>query len=135
MTNLVDDGLAAKASGNDFFKNGDFKKAITEYHKAIDCFEDHVDQTSRPGGADDMEVVDSKPNSTTVEPDAAADTSTKKAGGDDDEAALKQVQKDIAICYSNRAFCHIKMENFGSAICDAEAAIAADENYPKGYYR
>jgi len=40
-----------------------------------------------------------------------------------------------AILYSNRAFAHIKMENFGSAIIDAQKAIELDPKYVKGYYR
>lgn len=40
-----------------------------------------------------------------------------------------------AIYYSNRAFCHIKMENFGLAISDATTAIGIDKSYIKSYYR
>ena len=43
--------------------------------------------------------------------------------------------KGIAVYYSNRAMCHLKSENYGSAIEDGEAAIAADPAFPKGYYR
>lgn len=40
-----------------------------------------------------------------------------------------------AIYWSNRAFCHLKMENFGLAIEDATAGIEADKKYVKSYYR
>jgi len=40
-----------------------------------------------------------------------------------------------AIYYSNRAFCYIKMENFGSAMVDAEIAMKEDPQYIKAYYR
>mmetsp|Transcript_17559 Transcript_17559/g.34296 ORF Transcript_17559/g.34296 Transcript_17559/m.34296 type:complete len:493 (-) Transcript_17559:238-1716(-) len=40
-----------------------------------------------------------------------------------------------AIYFSNRAFCHIKMENFGLAIEDATNGIKADKTYIKSYYR
>eukprot|EP01113_Clastostelium_recurvatum_P027663 TRINITY_DN3340_c0_g1_i2.p1 TRINITY_DN3340_c0_g1~~TRINITY_DN3340_c0_g1_i2.p1 ORF type:complete len:476 (-),score=61.94 TRINITY_DN3340_c0_g1_i2:41-1468(-) len=40
-----------------------------------------------------------------------------------------------AILFSNRSFAHIKMENFGSAIEDANKAVSLDSNYIKGYYR
>lgn len=36
---------------------------------------------------------------------------------------------------SNRAFAYIRTEEYGSAIADASAAIAADPKLPKGYYR
>eukprot|EP00565_Helicotheca_tamesis_P001480 CAMPEP_0185735170 /NCGR_PEP_ID=MMETSP1171-20130828/24497_1 /TAXON_ID=374046 /ORGANISM="Helicotheca tamensis, Strain CCMP826" /LENGTH=581 /DNA_ID=CAMNT_0028405371 /DNA_START=56 /DNA_END=1801 /DNA_ORIENTATION=+ len=40
-----------------------------------------------------------------------------------------------AIVLSNRALAYIKVENYGLAIQDATAAIKADPNYAKGYYR
>jgi serine/threonine-protein phosphatase 5 len=40
-----------------------------------------------------------------------------------------------AIYYSNRAFCNIKLENFGLAIEDANKAIEIDKEYIKAYYR
>jgi serine/threonine-protein phosphatase 5 len=40
-----------------------------------------------------------------------------------------------AIYLSNRAFAHIKMENYGLAIEDANEAIKLDPNYAKSYYR
>ena len=41
----------------------------------------------------------------------------------------------MAIYYSNRSICHIKMENYGLAIQDAELAIQMDSLYSKAYYR
>lgn len=40
-----------------------------------------------------------------------------------------------AIYYSNRAFCNIKLENYGLAISDANKAIEIDKDYIKAYYR
>jgi serine/threonine-protein phosphatase 5 len=40
-----------------------------------------------------------------------------------------------AIYLSNRALCNIKIENYGLAIEDSEAAIKADPSYIKAYYR
>lgn len=40
-----------------------------------------------------------------------------------------------AVYWSNRAFCHIKMENYGLALEDAGTAIEANPKYVKGYYR
>lgn len=34
-----------------------------------------------------------------------------------------------------RAFCHLKLENYGSALEDAEACIKLDPKFSKGYYR
>lgn len=40
-----------------------------------------------------------------------------------------------AILLSNRAQAYIKLENYGLAIVDADAAIKHDPSYPKAYYR
>ncbi|PKA53808.1 Serine/threonine-protein phosphatase 5 [Apostasia shenzhenica] len=40
-----------------------------------------------------------------------------------------------AVYWANRAFAHIKLEEYGSAVQDATKAIEIDPNYSKGYYR
>lgn len=40
-----------------------------------------------------------------------------------------------AVYFANRAFCHLKLENYGSAQQDASKAIELDPDYAKGYYR
>jgi len=52
-------------------------------------------------------------------------------GLDGDKAANPTIQ----IYYANRAFCHIKMESYGSALADASAAIKAKPDFSKGWYR
>lgn len=47
----------------------------------------------------------------------------------------KENQKKIAIYYSNRAAVHLKMENYGLAISDADEAINYCPEYAKSYYR
>lgn len=51
--------------------------------------------------------------------------------------ALESAPSDSvrAILLSNRAFAHVKLENYGSALADAESAQKADPNYVKSYYR
>jgi serine/threonine-protein phosphatase 5 len=49
--------------------------------------------------------------------------------------AISVSSKPNAILLSNRSQALIKIENYGLAIADATAAIAADPSYPKGYYR
>jgi serine/threonine-protein phosphatase 5 len=44
-------------------------------------------------------------------------------------------EKASAAYFCNRALAQIKLENFGSALIDAESAIAADPEFPKSYYR
>ncbi|CAE7185139.1 PAPP5, partial [Symbiodinium pilosum] len=52
-----------------------------------------------------------------------------------DGVAAKATNPNVHVYYANRAFCHIKMENFGSALVDASAAIRVKEDWPKGWYR
>lgn len=46
-----------------------------------------------------------------------------------------ELRPGCAVYYANRAFAHIKLEEYGSAVADASSAIQADQNYAKGYYR
>lgn len=39
------------------------------------------------------------------------------------------------VYFSNRAFSHIKLENYGAAITDATKSIELNPDYVKGYYR
>lgn len=48
---------------------------------------------------------------------------------------LKVETPNMAIYLSNRAMIHLKMENFGLAISDANQAIKIDSTYVKAYYR
>mmetsp|Transcript_10774 Transcript_10774/g.37753 ORF Transcript_10774/g.37753 Transcript_10774/m.37753 type:complete len:500 (+) Transcript_10774:141-1640(+) len=60
--------------------------------------------------------------------------------GDDDDGldsldGLQEKNPSIQIYYANRAFCHIKMESYGSALTDSTKAIEAKPEFPKGWYR
>ena len=48
---------------------------------------------------------------------------------------MKVETKNNSIFLSNRAFIHLKMENFGYALADANKAIEIDPDYIKAYYR
>eukprot|EP00924_Labyrinthula_sp_SR-Ha-C_P012383 snap_masked-scaffold_10-processed-gene-5.24-mRNA-1 protein AED:0.05 eAED:0.05 QI:0/0/0/0.25/1/1/4/0/555 len=55
-------------------------------------------------------------------------------------AALRSYSEAIdlyptAVLYSNRAFCHLKQENFGLAVTDSLEALKLDPKYIKAYYR
>lgn len=63
------------------------------------------------------------------EPESEADSLDSLDG------VAQKKNPNIQIYFGNRAFCHIKMENFGSALMDASKAIEAKEDFPKGWYR
>lgn len=41
----------------------------------------------------------------------------------------------LLVSLSNRAFAHIKMENYGLALLDADSIIKIDPSFTKAYYR
>lgn len=43
--------------------------------------------------------------------------------------------KHCSVYYSNRAACHLKMENYGLAIIDCDEAINLNKDNQKAYYR
>lgn len=68
----------------------------------------------------------------------AIDLAESSAGGDDNLNSLDELPEknpNVHVYYANRAFCHIKMENYGSAVADGSKAIEAKEDFPKGWYR
>jgi len=52
-----------------------------------------------------------------------------------EECETSGIYSGVHVYYSNRACCHIKLENFGSAIIDAEKAIELKPGFSKGHYR
>ncbi|KDD75869.1 calcineurin-like phosphoesterase [Helicosporidium sp. ATCC 50920] len=50
-------------------------------------------------------------------------------------SAAIELYPENAVYWSNRAFAHIRMENFGSALADASRALECDGSYAKAYYR
>lgn len=53
----------------------------------------------------------------------------------DKYTAAIELDASNAVFFANRAFCHLKIENYGAAIEDADMAIDLDAEYSKGYYR
>ena len=50
-----------------------------------------------------------------------------------EQAAETDPSNIMILC--NRAFAHIKLENFENAVADAEQSILLDPTFPKAYYR
>jgi serine/threonine-protein phosphatase 5 len=105
-----DEGLFAeaekqKAEGNKYFSERSYAKALAAYTEAIDLSEGE-DEDSCSDSLDSLDGVVCRPKN-----------------------------PSIHTYYANRAFCHIKMENFGSALIDSNKAIEAKEDFPKGHYR
>ncbi|KAI8084252.1 Metallo-dependent phosphatase-like protein [Gilbertella persicaria] len=46
-----------------------------------------------------------------------------------------EINPHVASYYTNRAFCHLKLENYGYAIADANKALEVDSTFTKANYR
>ncbi|KAG1091473.1 hypothetical protein G6F42_019421 [Rhizopus arrhizus] len=46
-----------------------------------------------------------------------------------------EINSKVASYYTNRAFCHLKMESYGYAIADSNTALEIDPNFTKANYR
>ncbi|KAI8638877.1 Metallo-dependent phosphatase-like protein [Parasitella parasitica] len=46
-----------------------------------------------------------------------------------------EINSNVASYYTNRAFCHLKMESYGYAIADSNLALKMDPNFTKANYR
>jgi serine/threonine-protein phosphatase 5 len=91
-----------KDQGNVFFKNRQFSSAVKAYTEAIDLHSTAVLYGKR-WHWEAMRV----------------------------HFVFKPQQHSLFLFPGNRAFAHLKMENFGSAIADADDAIRIDADYLK----
>ncbi|KAG1439082.1 hypothetical protein G6F56_012409 [Rhizopus delemar] len=46
-----------------------------------------------------------------------------------------ELNDKVASFYTNRAFCHLKLESYGYAIADSDKALLVDPNFTKANYR
>ncbi|EDO05616.2 Calcineurin-like phosphoesterase family protein [Babesia bovis T2Bo] len=115
MADVIHNPLIAEAQqradekrleGNKFFGEGDYPVAVELYTQAIGILRKAIEEAN---------VRQNSENSTNV------DTLSS--------------QTNIHQLYTNRALCHIRMENYGLAVLDADAAIMAQPEYSKAYYR
>ncbi|GIX65917.1 serine/threonine protein phosphatase [Babesia caballi] len=95
-----------RLEGNKHFGEGDYAAAIESYTAAVETLQKAVEKI----GAEE-----------------------NGRRGENVEACNSQV--NVHQIYTNRALCHLRMENYGLAILDAEAAIRAQPEYSKAYYR
>ncbi|KAH7648650.1 phosphatase related [Cryptosporidium bovis] len=98
-----------KIKGNEFFKAGKYNEAIEYYTLAIN--------------------VSSSYNNNESENEKSDMNNSNNSNSND------LYDNNLHIYYSNRALCHIRLENFGSAIEDAGESIKHSPNFSKAYYR
>ncbi|CAC9699160.1 serine/threonine protein phosphatase 5 [Plasmodium sp. DRC-Itaito] len=129
---------ALKNIGNKYFKENNYIISIRYYTEAIDLIKKSFEQY--PNKVTD---IDNENNTNNLHDDIEVD--------DDDKELFKEYYNKSTICkksdfisiketdlhiyYTNRSFCHIKLENYGTAIEDIDEAIKINPYYAKAYYR
>ncbi|GFE55259.1 serine threonine phosphatase [Babesia ovis] len=95
-----------RLEGNKLFGEGDYPAAIEFYTEAISILRKAIEQAyDEQDGEENGNITDF------------------------------YGQTNIHQVYTNRALCHTRMENYGLAVLDADAAIQAQPEYSKAYYR
>ncbi|MEW5297871.1 MAG: hypothetical protein WDW36_001050 [Sanguina aurantia] len=93
------------------------------------------------------EIIPSAPPATVLDPKVVASAEAAKDAANklfkekhfgkaiEGYTAAIALNPKSAVYYSNRAFAHVKMENYGAAAADASKALEQDPRYIKAYYR
>ncbi|KAK1444102.1 PPPtase 5 [Babesia gibsoni] len=95
-----------RIEGNKFFGQSDYQTAIKCYDVAISILKAAVEKAI----AENLQKIQ-EPSDSLIS------------------------QTNIHQVYTNRALCHMRMENYGLAVLDSDAAISAQPAYSKAYYR
>ncbi|KMZ79723.1 serine/threonine protein phosphatase PP5 [Plasmodium vivax India VII] len=129
---------ALKNLGNKYFKENNYLTSLKYYTGAIDLIK-KVYEVDDPVCMDLLNSisVDALPSEIPIEEEDVKmlqefylnSGATKKS----DFISVKET--DIHIYYTNRSFCHMKLENYGSSIEDIDEAIKINPLYAKAYYR
>ncbi|KAF9571386.1 hypothetical protein EC968_000652 [Mortierella alpina] len=105
--------LAHKDQGNEFFKNGDLKNALMQYHLAVLGLSGLDNQMSG------MPMMSSK------SPQEGAAT----------EAQKSDIKAALAVVYSNMGACHLKNSNYKRAVEVCNTALKNDPDNVKAKFR
>ena len=121
----------------------DTKEAISHSHSSSHPSTNGQQQQQQPASAADPNAPPSTPAQSNKNPEAELhkEEGNKLFAAKHFSAAIDRYTAAIEldpsnpIYYSNRAFCHIRLEAYGSAIEDASTAIKCDPRFVKAYYR
>ncbi|OAQ30328.1 TPR-like protein [Linnemannia elongata AG-77] len=105
--------LASKDQGNEAFKNGDIKKALTHYHLAVLGL----------SGLDNQ--MSGMPMMSAMQPQTGMATDDQK----------NVIKTNLAVVYSNMGACHLKNGNYKRAIEVCDTALKHDPTNVKAKFR
>ncbi|KAF9090856.1 hypothetical protein BGX23_005653 [Mortierella sp. AD031] len=105
--------LTSKDQGNEAFKNGDIKKALTHYHLAVLGL----------SGLDNQ--MSGMPMMSAMQPQTGMATDDQK----------NVIKTNLAVVYSNMGACHLKNNNYKRAIEVCDTALKHDSTNVKAKFR
>ncbi|CRG93910.1 serine/threonine protein phosphatase, putative [Plasmodium gallinaceum] len=126
---------ALKNIGNKYFKENNYIVSLKYYTEAINLIKKFFDDTH-------VELlkqisIDNLQNEINVDEsdkDILKEFYTKSVvSKKNDFISIKET--DLYIYYTNRSFCHMKLESYGLSIQDIDEAIKLNPFYAKAYYR
>ncbi|VWU48646.1 serine/threonine protein phosphatase 5, partial [Hepatocystis sp. ex Piliocolobus tephrosceles] len=126
-----------KNLGNNYFKENDYNVSLKYYSYAIlfitSCFDENnnIDMFNKL-------TMDSIYDHIKIEKDEdkvllANNYNNSSVNKKNEMISINET--DIHIYYTNRAFCHMKLENYGLSIKDIDEAVKINPYYAKAYYR
>lgn len=128
---------ALKNVGNKYFNENKYDDSLKFYNKAIDMVKDiFTEEGLIDTYRNDIitEAFENIISLDTTEKELLKDFYTKSSVEKKSELITIH-DTDLHIYYSNRAFGHIKLENYGCSIEDTDEAIKINPKYAKAYYR
>lgn len=132
---------ALKNIGNTYFKENKFEDCLKYYGKSIDILNELF--TEEEEEEDKIEKYLKDIQAESFENILSVDETEKELLKEFYKNSTIQKKKelmtihdtDLHIYYSNRAFGHIKLENYGCSIEDTNKALKINAHYAKAYYR
>lgn len=100
--------LDLKEKGNEAFKNGDYKKAMTAYHEIYMYVHGYSEGSARVPGQTTVQVT---------------------------REEMAQIQELKLAHHCNLAMCHMKIGNIPKALANCSKALAIDHNNVKALFR
>ncbi|KAG0090731.1 hypothetical protein BGZ93_009167, partial [Podila epicladia] len=120
MEEKIKAALAHKDHGNEAFKQGDMKQALTQYHHAVLGLSGLDNKMSGMGMLSGM-------------PPAPGGPESSSGSATDDQK--NEIKTNLAVVYSNMGACHLKNQNYKRAIEVCNKALQYDPTNVKAKFR
>ncbi|KAF9306451.1 hypothetical protein BGZ74_005829 [Mortierella antarctica] len=124
MEEKIKAALAHKDQGNEAFKQGDMKQALTQYHHAV------LGLSGLDNKMTGMSMLSGMPPAP-----GAPESSSSGSGGSATDDQKNEIKTNLAVVYSNMGACHLKNQNYKRAIEVCNKALQYDPANVKAKFR